>query len=52
MLSPLLVLRDVSGERMSQGERCLEDDEDQKVRVEFRVFCSCRYSGLAGSGVS
>lgn len=37
---------------MSQGERCLEDDEDQKVCVEFRVFCNCRYSGLAGSGVS
>lgn len=50
--SPLLVLRDVSGEHMSQGERCLEDDEDQKVCVEFRVFCNCRYSGLAGSGVS
>lgn len=31
---------------------CLEDDEDQKVCVEFRVFCNCRYSGLAGSGVS
>lgn len=42
----------MSGERMSQGERCLEDDEDQKVCVEFRVFCNCRYSGLAGSGVS
>lgn len=45
VLSPLLVLWDMSGERVSQGERCLEDGEDQEVCESSRCSATVGTQG-------